>query len=54
MKKLLSIVMLSLFVFSLVGCATIFNKKKDEVAFNSDPGTAKVYVNLWRSDKFTP
>lgn len=44
MKKIL-LVVISIILIQITGCATIFKGTSDNVNFNSEPQEAKVYVN---------
>jgi hypothetical protein len=45
MKKILPVSLAALFLFGILGCATLFNQEEKEVGFSSDPEGAKVYIN---------
>ncbi len=45
MKKLIKSVALFVFIISLTGCATILKQKSVDVAVNTDPEGANVFIN---------
>lgn len=49
--RIVTICVITIAVFSLVGCATLFKQKSRTVAFNSDPQGADIYINGNRMGK---
>lgn len=49
--KAVTVCVILVVVFSLVGCATLFKQKSRTVAFNSDPQGADIYINGNRMGK---
>jgi len=49
--RIMTICVITIAVFSLVGCATLFKQKSRTVAFNSDPQGADIYINGNRMGK---
>jgi len=49
--RIVTVCVITIAVFSLVGCATLFKQKSRTVAFNSDPQGADIYINGNRMGK---
>jgi hypothetical protein len=45
MKRLITILVATILVISLTGCATVLKGNTQEVTFASDPSKAEVYIN---------
>lgn len=51
MSKIVSLILLPIFILSLTGCATLFKEKNRTVHFSSNPRGADIFINGNRMGK---